>query len=361
MVNIFIIRKQTHSPHSSLSPGGVLVLGGLVFPLFSPGQGSLKGLILLNIGAALFGSNQVAIKEAEEVISAGTLTALRFGLAALIFSPAAFRGLQDKRIRDASLELGFWLFLGYSAQAVGLVTTDASRGAFTGTFTVLTVPILVSLLDRDRSIPISTWGAAVAAIFGVSLLVGDPTSTPPNAGDLWCIISAVMFGIHKFRTESVTSCIQDTTALVACQLSIVAVSATLICIPEASTYVHQLAAEAASGADVGTALWENLAGWPWLNVLYMGLMTTALTLWIEVEALKDVSAPLAALIYSAEPLWGALFAWLILDERWGTTGWVGAALVVASSLFGQNQGDPTRKPAAVCEPAAEDDGDVKGK
>ena len=34
---------------------------------------------------------------------------------------------------------------GYTAQAIGLEYTTASRGAFTGTFTVLAVPMLVRL------------------------------------------------------------------------------------------------------------------------------------------------------------------------------------------------------------------------
>lgn len=37
--------------------------------------------------------------------------------------------------------------------------------------------------------------------------------------------------------------------------------------------------------------------------------------WIEMNALKEVSAPVAAIIYSAEPLWGAGLAWGILGER----------------------------------------------
>ena len=60
-------------------------------------------------------------------------------------------------------------------------------------------------------------------------------------------------------------------------------------------------------------------------------------MWLQVEmhALKTVSAPLAALIYTAEPLWGALFAWVLLKERWGPTGWVGAALIVSSTAASQ--------------------------
>jgi drug/metabolite transporter (DMT)-like permease len=70
----------------------------------------------------------------------------------------------------------------------------------------------------------------------------------------------------------------------------------------------------------------------------MGLGTTAFTLSVEMHALKDVSAPLAALIYTAEPLWGALFAWVLLGERWGPSGWLGAALIVGSCLAAQLAG-----------------------
>ena len=54
-----------------------------------------------------------------------------------------------------------------------------------------------------------------------------------------------------------------------------------------------------------------------------------------ISAMQDVSAPLAALIYCSEPIWGAFFAWTILGEHWGSTGWVGAFLIVASSLGAQ--------------------------
>lgn len=55
-----------------------------------------------------------------------------------------------------------------------------------------------------------------------------------------------------------------------------------------------------------------------------------------------MSAPLAALIYTSEPLWGAMFAWVLLDERWGSTGWIGAFLIVASSLAAQFSGQDAK-------------------
>ncbi len=49
----------------------------------------------------------------------------------------------------------------------------------------------------------------------------------------------------------------------------------------------------------------------------------------------QVSSPVAAIIYTAEPLWGAGLAYALLGERWGALGWVGAALVIGSSLAAQ--------------------------
>ena len=65
------------------------------------------------------------------------------------------------------------------------------------------------------------------------------------------------------------------------------------------------------------------------------LVTTSTTLYLEVEGLKTVPVPLAALVYTTEPLWGAAFAYLFLGDRWGAKGWVGAALILGSSVGSQ--------------------------
>ncbi len=67
---------------------------------------------------------------------------------------------------------------------------------------------------------------------------------------------------------------------------------------------------------------------------------------LQLIALHDVTSTEAAIIYSLEPVLGALGAYLLLGERWGPAGWIGAALIVASSLavqiFGeQKQQEPT--------------------
>lgn len=292
--------------------------------------GSLKGMLFLNLGAALFGSNQVVIKTTERHLSPGALSALRFCIAAVCFAPSIVQGLQKPKLRSAAFELGCWLFGGYTAQALGLISTTASRGAFTGTFTVLVVPILVGL--SGRKISMSTWIAAAVALLGVGCLT--TSGADPNIGDLWCILSAIMFGVHKWRSEDLTAQFEETTELVSVQIFFLALASLVYCGPELwDTIQNNSWAEL---LKMGQTL-------PWLSLAYMGLGTTALTLWLEMASLKEVSSPLAALIYTAEPVWGSLFAYLCLEERWGAAGWVGAALIISSSLFSQLGGDTEKQ------------------
>lgn len=95
---------------------------------------------------------------------------------------------------------------GYTAQAIGLEYTTAARGAFTGTFTVLAVPLLVGF--SGRKVPATTWVAAVVALIGIAdyeLLV---PLMPEAAGHaepvqfikhtpLYSILSRGMIGRHS--------------------------------------------------------------------------------------------------------------------------------------------------------------------
>ena len=67
---------------------------------------------------------------------------------------------------QAGAELGLWLFGGYILQALGLETTTAAHGSFTGTIMVLIVPVLVGL--SGRKVANSTWIGALVALFGES-------------------------------------------------------------------------------------------------------------------------------------------------------------------------------------------------
>ena len=85
-------------------------------------------------------------------------------------------------------------------------------------------------------------------------------------------------------------------------------------------------------------------------MFYCGLLTTDVALLMEVCALQDVSSVEAAIIYTLEPLFGAGLAWVVLGERLGAKGLLGAGIILASSMATQLLGRGGEEPAEL-EPA----------
>lgn len=139
----------------------------------------------------------MVVKDAGELTSPFTFAFLRFAVAAVAFSPFLLKAIRDPLVTKAGLELGFWTAAGYLLQAMGLLSTDASRASFLSTFTVLVVPFL-SGMKGERVSPV-TLACAAAAVVGVGLL--EQTGAEPGIGDVWSFLSAVAFGVQVFRTE----------------------------------------------------------------------------------------------------------------------------------------------------------------
>ncbi|KAG0576746.1 hypothetical protein KC19_5G104600 [Ceratodon purpureus] len=295
----------------------------------------LRGIIILNLLTFLYGSSIAVIKETESVLDPASFSVGRFAIAAIVFAPFLKDALQPG-ISKAGLELGVWASIGYLSQALGLMTTDAGRASFFTTFTVLTVPFIAGL--TGKKIPLLTWCAAVAALFGVGLL--ETTGAPPSVGDAWSLLSSVIFGIHLIRTEHYSRIVTPMAALpiISIQLSVIT----------ASSLMWSLASHVTSGGSVfpdlytldWPSLYQSTLSLPFGSMLYTGLFSTAFCLCAELVAMRDVSATEAAVITTLEPLWGAAFAWCILGERWGLRGWVGAAFILGGSLATQIWGSP---------------------
>jgi hypothetical protein len=58
------------------------------------------------------------------------------------------------------------------------------------------------------------------------------------------------------------------------------------------------------------------------------------------------------MIYSLEPVAGALMAYAFLGERWGAWGWIGGGIILGASMLTQVAG-PSEKEAAEKEAAEE--------
>ena len=274
-----------------------------------------RGLVLLNILVLLCASNWVVVKQATDAAAPANFTALRFLVAAAAFAP--FLPRAKRETFSAGLELGFWSAAGYATQALGLMTTDASRASFLSAFTVVAVPLLsgTRVAGQPKAVEPITWLCAASAILGVFLL--EDAAVDPGPGDAWALASSLL---------------AVTVATVAAISA--AAAGILACTGEGSSVASALQAAREWLSHPGEALATDLLPRA-PELLWTGLLSTDAVLLIELVALRDVSSIDAAIIYTLEPVMGAFLAWLILGERFGPLGCVGAAIILSSALAAQ--------------------------
>ncbi|XVF50467.1 hypothetical protein PTKIN_Ptkin04bG0103600 [Pterospermum kingtungense] len=293
----------------------------------------IRSVVLLNFITIVYASDIPVIKTVETIMDPAPFSAVRFVMTAIPFLPFVLRARDDVQIRKAGIELGLWVSLGYFVEALGLLTADAGRASFISLFTVMVVPMLDTMLGAI--VPACTWFGIVMSAVGVAML--ECSGSPPNFGDLLSFLSAIFFGIHMLRTEHISRTTKEENflALLGYEVCAVALFSTLWVVIGIEDF------------DKSSLTWELLWDWmvafPWIPALYTGMFSTGLCLWIEIAAMREVSATETAIIYGMEPLWGAGFAWFLLGERWGTTGWIGAALLLGGSLVVQIFGSSTPK------------------
>lgn len=301
---------------------------------------TVGSIALVNLAAALFGSNQVLIKVTEAEISPSTLNFLRFGIAALAFLPIGLKGgaWAKKHLRDTAMELSTYLFVGYTAQVLGLGMTSASRGAVMAEFAVLIVPLWAKL--SGQKIPNLVWYCAAIALVGVAMVTSTGADGGFNYGDALCMLSACCFGTHVFRTEQRTATMdnKDLPGLISLELAMLTVLSGVYEVADFGLH-HPGGLMAFDPQQTLTHLGEL----PWPNLALMGMGTTAFTLWIEITALQNISSTLASLIYTTEPLWGAFFAAICLKEKFGGLGYLGAFLIVSSTMYATVKGGITKE------------------
>uniref|UniRef100_A0A0G4I7K5 EamA domain-containing protein n=1 Tax=Chromera velia CCMP2878 TaxID=1169474 RepID=A0A0G4I7K5_9ALVE len=235
----------------------------------------------------------------------------------------------------AGVELGFWMFLGYALQAVGLETTSASRSAFLLYLNVKFVPFFARVL-LGRDISLATWVSALLAVAGTFLLSND--GSPPVEGDLWSIAAAAASAIFILRLEGAAGKF-PAAALNAASLFAVAGFCGVWLV--ADTF-REAWRDGAGMPKLGVQLerWKGELSGPGREtageaVVYLGVVTTALSNFIQTVGQRRVPAETAALIFATDPVWAALFAYLWLGETLGAQGLAGAALILGAAVSQQ--------------------------
>lgn len=147
--------------------------------------------------AAIWGATFVVVKEALADIGPFLFLGIRFIIAFLVLVLLSFRDI--KQIKASTLSegslLGFFLFIGYVFQTMGLKYTSASNAGFITSVSVVLVPIIYAVINLKRPSFITIFTALTAAI-GLFLMAVKAGSFTLAYGDILVLVCAFGFAFH---------------------------------------------------------------------------------------------------------------------------------------------------------------------
>jgi drug/metabolite transporter (DMT)-like permease len=277
------------------------------------GGRALWASIALVLVTLIWGSTFVVIKDRLGAMPPSILVALRFSIGALLLLPAGV----DRGSLRAGIPLGVIMFVGFGTQTIGLGITGAARAAFITGLSAVMVPWVASRLLGER-VPRGVWAASALAVAGLGMLCFD--LTPPNRGDAWVLACAVAWTVYILALERparrLARGVRGALRLTSVQVATVAVLGWLWSLPSLPVL-------------------STLDGTSWLAMAYLGVVATAVTTLLQVLGQRVLSSPQTAIVFTLEPVWAALFAWILLGEVLGLQGWIGGLLVLAGMVLAQ--------------------------
>ncbi|WP_179228455.1 DMT family transporter [Leptolyngbya ohadii] len=275
-----------------------------------------KGILLLILTTIIWGTSFSLLKHTLGSLSPGTILAIRFGIAAIAVAPW-LRKLDRRLIQDGLL-LGGVYFAECACALIGLETISASRSAVILSLNVILVPLLAGVLGQKLSGRVVL--AAAIAVLGIGIMSWEGAGL--SQGDILTIVCAVGIAVYILMLEAIAPR-HSTLPLVAVQL----VTAALLGL------VFSLSALIQSAQAVQLPFEEvssNLG-----SLVYLGIVVTATPIWTQAMAQRWVPAHEAALLYTLEPVFAALFSFWFLGEGFGIRGLIGAGLILAATLYSQ--------------------------
>jgi drug/metabolite transporter (DMT)-like permease len=242
------------------------------------------------------------------------LIALRFAIAGVLFTALTARSLRGMSPATVlrGVILGVLLFAGFATQTIGLQYTTASKSGFITGFLVVFTPMFQFLIER-RPPRIGNVIGIVLVMIGLYLLTA-PEGAEFNLGDGLTLVCAIMFALYIVYLDMFTQS-HDVVQLTFLQFLTTA-----------------LLAAVGAGLEFPHLQWTvNLA----FALGYLAILATLYTLFIQTKYQKDTTPTRAAIIFSIEPVFAAVFAYLILGEIIGAVGVLGGGLIVAGLLVSE--------------------------
>ncbi len=243
---------------------------------------------------------------------------VRFAMAAILLAFIAVRARiasLDRRGWRLGILLGSLLFASYLFQTFGLERTSSANAGFLTGLGVVWVPLMAGRILKKPAAFGSKIGVGLA-LFGLFLLTWH-TPWTINYGDILVVICSVFVALHIIGLDVFTKG-YDARALTFVQISTMAVLGCL-----------------------GSLAFEPTS-WPqeWTSSLVFAfaitaIFATAYAFWAMTTFQNRTTPTRAALIYTLEPVFAAIFSVWLAGDRLTSIGWFGGAMIVVGMIVAE--------------------------
>lgn len=305
-----------------------------VFAKVKDARGLFVGSVVLQ--TLIFGLGSAITKIAYDSVTPLWCMALRFGIAFLVFmipfGGLILRELRAARLRDW-LPAAAGMAVSYIGANIALDLTTATNVGFLVALPVVFAPF-IAIPVMHRRYRLYHLPFQIAVVAGLFLLCSNGGSFAFGAGEALALLGSVGIACALVFGEKGLA-----------NLSVVTVSATQVGVTFAASLVGALAFEPPLDAVAVTPE-------AWAVIAFLALASTCLTFWLQNIALTRLESSTVSMLLTGEPIFTALFSWMILGETLSPIGLAGSAIIVAC-LVGETYLDGRKAESASAERSRE--------
>lgn len=281
-------------------------------------QSILKADVLLVTVAMVWGTSYGVTKSALQYVPVLVFLMLRFGITAFVLLPKMIQEFRQHGTIVAQCRIGIItgmvLLSIFLLEVCGIYLTKASNAAFLISLFVIFTPFIEWLILKKRPNN-RIFVLAGICVIGASLITGG-LSSPLNLGDSLIVIAGFLRAFMVVITKKLTNN-QQISALILTGIQSLTVcwGALLLALlrGEDFTLPNQLSF--------------------WMLLLYLVVFCTLFAFLGQNYAVKLTTPSRVSILLGTEPVFGAIFALVWLNETIEVAAWLGGLLIVGSCLY----------------------------
>lgn len=278
---------------------------------------------------AVWGLNVTVVKQLTYSFDTAMLAALRMLVALSVLTAILLRkrstgtGMSWKQVRALCVCGVLMVYVNQLLFAEGLQRSTATNGALIMALSPLVSALLAALMFREHLSLQRLLGVALGFGGVAAVVLSHPGAglSQAGTGDLMLVAAVVSFATGGALVQRLARCMHPLTISWAIHL-----------VGSSMLAVQAIVVSPSLSLDVLFPGW-----WPWALILFSGVLATALSNLLWNRAIATIGVARTAVFLYWVPIFGVLFAALLLGERLTIWHLAGFVAVMAGTFFGTRQ------------------------